>query len=60
MDPRTAYQHCHDLQYDNFGSVQGLLESMRDYQCMAPQNSQMLNWNLYSGIRFLSSFKRTK
>ena len=37
MDPRTVYQHCHDLQYDNFGSVQGLLESMRDYQHMAPQ-----------------------
>ena len=36
MDPRTAYQHCHDLQYDSFGSVQGLLESIRDYQRMAP------------------------
>ena len=37
MDPRTIYQHCHDLQYDSFDSVQGLLESMRDYQHMAPQ-----------------------
>ena len=58
MDPRTAYQRCHDLQYDSFGSVQGLLESMRDYQCIAPQNSQMLIWNLYSEIRFLSRCKR--
>ena len=37
MDPRTAYQRCHDLQCDGFGSVQGLLEAMRDYQRMAPQ-----------------------
>ena len=29
MDPRTAYQRCHELQYDKFGSVQGLLESKR-------------------------------
>ena len=58
MDPRTAYQHCHDLQYDSFGSVQGLLESMRDYQRMAPQNSWMLIWNLYSGIKFLSNCRK--
>ena len=50
MDPRTAYQHCHDLQYDSFGSVQGLLESMRDYQRMAPQklsdaNLESILWN---------------
>jgi len=37
MDPRTACQRCHELQYDSFGSVQGLLESMRDYLRMAPQ-----------------------
>ena len=50
MDPRTAYQHCHDLQYDSFGSVQGLLESMRDYQRMTPQklsdaNLESILWN---------------
>ena len=50
MDPRTAYQCCHDLQYDGFGSVQGLLEAMRDYQRMAPQklsdaNLESLSWN---------------
>ena len=32
MDPRTAYQRCHNLQYNCFGFVQGLLEAMRDYQ----------------------------
>ena len=37
MDPRTAFQCCHDLKYDSFGSVQGLLESIRDYQWMGPQ-----------------------
>ena len=50
MDPRTAYQHCHELQYDSFGSVQGLLESMRDYQRTAPQklseaNLESILWN---------------
>ena len=38
MDPRTAYQRCNELQYDQFKSVQGLVDSMRDYQRMAPQN----------------------
>ena len=50
IDRRTAYQHCHDLQYDSCGSVQGLLESMRDYQRMAPQklsdaNLESILWN---------------
>ena len=50
MDPRTAYQRCHDLQYNSFGSVQGLLEAMRDYQRMAPQklsdaNLESILWN---------------
>ena len=35
MDPQTAYRRCHELQYKEFGSVQGLLESMREYQRMA-------------------------
>ena len=37
MDPRTAYQRCQDLQYEQFKSVQGLVDAMRDYQRMAPQ-----------------------
>ena len=37
LDPRTAYQRCHELSYDQFGSAQGLLDAMRDYQRMAPQ-----------------------
>ena len=48
MDPRTAYQCCHDLQlqYNNFGS----LEAMRDYQRMALQklsgsNLESILWN---------------
>ena len=36
LDPRTAYQRCHELQYSQFGSAQGLLDAMRDYQRMAP------------------------
>ena len=37
MNPRTAYQRCHELQYEHFGSVQGLVDAMREYQRMAPQ-----------------------
>ena len=37
LDPRTAYQHCHELQYEQFGSAQGLVAAMREYQRMAPQ-----------------------
>ena len=36
LDPRTAYQRCHDLQYSQFGSAQGLLDAMCDYQRMTP------------------------
>ena len=32
LDPRTAYQRCHELCYEQF---QGLLEAMQDYQRMA-------------------------
>ena len=37
LDPHTAYQCCHELQYKQFNSVQGLVDAMRDYQRMAPQ-----------------------
>ena len=37
LDPRTAYQRCHELQYEQFGSAQGLVAAMREYQRMAPQ-----------------------
>ena len=50
LDPRTAYQRCQDLQYSQFGSAQGLLDAMRDYQRMAPRklNDETLEsilWN---------------
>jgi len=50
LDPRTAYQRCHELQYEQFGSVQGLLNSMREYQQMAPlkltdQVLESILWN---------------
>ena len=37
LDPRIAYQKCQELQYNQFGSAQGLLDAMRDYQRMAPE-----------------------
>jgi len=46
MDPRTAYLRCHELQYQDFKSAQGLLESMKDYQRTAPD--QLSNTNLIS------------
>ena len=50
MDPQTAYRRCHELQYNDFGSVQGLLESMREYQRIAPSklsdaNLELILWN---------------
>ena len=36
LDPHAAYQRCHKLQYENYGSAQGLLNAMRDFQQMAP------------------------
>ena len=37
VDPRTAYQRYNELRYDRFGSAQGLLNSMREYQRMTPE-----------------------
>ena len=50
LDPRTAYQRCHELKYEQFGSAQGLLEAMRDYQRMAPtkltnETLESILWN---------------
>ena len=36
LDPQTAYQQWHGLHYDQFNSVQGLVDAKRDYQRMAP------------------------
>jgi len=46
MEPRTACLRCHELQYGDFCSVQGLLEAIKDYQRMAPD--QISNDNLIS------------
>ena len=46
MDPRTAYLRCHELQYQDFKSAQGLLEALKDYQRMAPD--QLSNNNVIS------------
>ena len=46
MEPRTAYLRCHELRYEDFLSVKGLLESMKDYQRMAPD--QLTDDNLLS------------
>ena len=46
MEPRTAYLRCHELRYEDFLSVKGLLDSMKDYQRMAPE--QLTDDNLLS------------
>ena len=58
MDPRTAYLRCHELQYHDFTSVQGLLEAMKDYQRMAPD--QLSNDNLISILWNKVPFKLQK
>ena len=37
LDPCVAYQRCHELQYEMYGSAQGLLNAMRNFQRMAPE-----------------------
>ena len=41
MDPCIAYLRCHKLRNEDLGSVQGLLEAMREYQRMqiAPETT---------------------
>ena len=58
IDPRTAYLRCHELQYGDFTSVQGLLEAMKDYQRMAPD--QLSNDNLISILWNKVPFKLQK
>ena len=48
--PRTAYLRCHELRYEELGSVQALLEAMKEYQCLAPEklsdaNHESILWN---------------
>ena len=58
MDLRTAYLHCHELQYNEFTSLQGLLEAMNDYQGMAPDH--LSNDNLISILWNKVPFKLQK
>ena len=50
LDPRTAYQRCHELRYEQFGSAQGLLDAMHDYERIAPwkltdETFESILWN---------------
>ena len=50
LDPRAAYQCCHELRYKQFNSIQGLVDAMRDYQRMAPhklrdETLESIFWN---------------
>ena len=42
-----TYFLCHELRYEDFGSVQALLESMREYQRIALEKSNLesILWN---------------
>ena len=46
MEPHTVYLRCHELRYEDFASVKGLLGSMKDYQRKAPD--QLTDDNLLS------------
>ena len=43
MDTRTAYQHSHDLQYDNFGSVRRTIRGW--YLTLMPICMESILWN---------------
>ena len=59
LDPRTAYQRCHELKYEQFGYAQGLLDAMRDYQRMAPTKlTDMRRWSPSYGTRHPWSCRR--
>ena len=58
MDPCTAYLRCHELRYNDYTSVQGLLEAMKDYQRKAPD--QLSNDNLISILWNKVPFKLQK
>ena len=50
LDRCIAYQKCQELQYIQFGSTQGLLDAIRDYQRMAPEKlsdatMEFILWN---------------
>ena len=50
MDTWTAFLRCHELHYEELGSVQVLLEVMREYQCLALKklsnaNLKFILWN---------------
>ena len=53
LDPRAAYQRCQELQYEQFSSVQGLQDAIRDYKLMAPISSLMMSLSLYYGLKYL-------
>ena len=55
MDPRTAYQRCHELQYEHFKSVQGFVDAMYDHQHMAPQKliDTVLESILWNKLKYL-------
>jgi len=58
LDPRTAYQCCHELRYEQFGSAQGLLTAMHEYQHMAP--SKLTDICLESILFRVQNNSRTK
>ena len=58
MEPRTAYLRCHELRYEDFLSVKGLLDSMKDYQRMAPE--QLTDDNLLSILWNKAPYKLQK
>ena len=52
MDLRTAYQHCHELQYNQFGSVQGLMSTM------SSKHTDKNHWSKKEVLRFILDFSK--
>ena len=58
MDPCMACLHCHELQYSDYTSIQGLLEAIKDYQ--QEVLDQLSNDNLISILCNKVPFKLQK
>lgn len=52
MNPQAAYVHCHELWYNDIGSVHGLLEAICEYQCVALNKLPDDNLESFYGTKY--------
>ena len=47
-DPHIAYLHCHKLRFEDFGSIQAMLETIREYLRMASEKWSDTDYDKYN------------